>query len=402
MRIGVDYYPKHWPVERWETDAEMMQRVGFNVVRMAEFAWSRMEPSEGDHDFEWLDSAIEILGKRGIAVILGTPTASMPPWVALKYPESVAVDENGHKWPYGARKNKCPTSLSYRMLGLRITKAMAEHFGDNPYVIGWPIDNELSWPDCYCQTCVADWHDWLRRKFTTIDRLNDRWGTILWSHSFRSFDEVPLPIGSGYGYGYTNPSLHLDYRRFFSDCVVRFQNEQVRVLRSIAPHLFVTHSAMGFYSTRIDYCDLAKELDHISWDYYNNTTNPWDESAWFLGSAANDLMRSLKHEGFWTTETSAGPTGAATFSWNQRPGHIRRSTFHSVGHGAYGYIRSRWRTCRYGHEQYWHGLLGHDGGENRRYREAASVARELRAIAGEVADTQVKSRVAIAFSYEDE
>ncbi|NLU28219.1 MAG: hypothetical protein GXX00_14050 [Hungateiclostridium thermocellum] len=140
MRIGVDYYPKHWPVERWETDAEMMQRVGFNVVRMAEFAWSRMEPSEGDHDFEWLDSAIEILGKRGIAVILGTPTASMPPWVALKYPESVAVDENGHKWPYGARKNRCPTSLSYRMLGLRITKAMAEHFGDNPYVIGWPID----------------------------------------------------------------------------------------------------------------------------------------------------------------------------------------------------------------------------------------------------------------------
>lgn len=400
MRVGVDYYPEHWPVERWETDADMMQRAGFNVVRMAEFAWSKMEPSEGDYDFEWLDSAVSILGKRGIAVILGTPTGSMPPWVALKYPESVAVDENGHKMPYGSRKTNCPTSLSYRLLGLRITKAMAEHFRDNPHVIGWQIDNELSWPNCYCQTCLADWREWLRRKFRTIDRLNDSWGTIFWSHVYRSFDEVPFPKGSGHLS--SNPSLHLDYRRFFSDCVVRFQNEQVRLLRSIAPHQFVTHNAMGFYSTRIDYYDLARELDHISWDYYNNTVNPWHESTWLSGGAANDLMRSLKQKGFWIMETSAGPAGNAAFTCNLRPGHMRRTAFHCIGHGADGYVWFRWRTCRYGFEQYWHGLLGHDGGENRRYREAASIAHELRAIGDELAGTQIKSRAAVVFSYEDE
>lgn len=400
MYVGVDYYPEHWPRERWETDAEMMQRAGFNVVRMAEFAWSKLEPNEGEYDFEWLDSAIEILGRHGIAVILGTPTGSMPPWVAIKYPESVAVDESGHRMPYGARKTNCPTSLSYRMLGLRITRAMAEHYRDNPHVIGWQPDNEFSWPNCYCDTCLADWRDWLRRKFGTIDQLNESWGTIFWSHVFRSFDEVPLPKGSGYGW--TNPSFHLDYRRFFSDCVVRFQNEQVRVLRSIAPHQFVTHNAMGLYSTRIDHYDLAKELDHISWDYYNNTVNPWHEGAWVWGGASNDLMRSLKHKGFWIMETSAGPTGAATYSCNVRPGHMRHTAFHCVGHGADGYIWFRWRTCRYGYEQFWHGLLGHDGGENRRYREAAGIAHELRAIGDELAGTQVKGQAAIVFSYEDE
>ena len=57
-----------------------MQEAGFNTVRLAEFAWSRLEPEPGRFDFDWLDRAIEILHAHGIQVVLGTPTASPPPW----------------------------------------------------------------------------------------------------------------------------------------------------------------------------------------------------------------------------------------------------------------------------------------------------------------------------------
>ncbi len=28
IKFGVDYYPEHWPEERWETDAELMEKDG--------------------------------------------------------------------------------------------------------------------------------------------------------------------------------------------------------------------------------------------------------------------------------------------------------------------------------------------------------------------------------------
>ncbi len=88
--FGADYYPEHLPENCWAEDARLMQEAGFNVVRMAEFAWSLLEPYEGVFDFDWLDRAIAILGERGIKTVLGTPTASTPPW--LFRPEVALVD----------------------------------------------------------------------------------------------------------------------------------------------------------------------------------------------------------------------------------------------------------------------------------------------------------------------
>jgi len=397
MYIGVDYYPEHWPEERWQTDAEIMQEAGINTVRLAEFAWAKMEPIEGTYDFTWLDKAIGILYDHGINVVLGTPTGSMPPWVALKYPEVVAVDINGHKIPYGARKDNCPSSLSYRLLGLRITEAMAEHYKDNPAVVGWQIDNEFGGPNCYCDTCRAAWHDWLKKRFGSIDRLNASWGTVFWSHIYRSFDEVPLPQRMP-----SNPSLQLDYMRFFSDHVVSFQKEQADVLRQICPNHFITHNLMGFFDN-IDYYKLARDLDFVSWDYYYNLRSTWEErwDSYRRGSAAHDLMRSLKHKNFWIMETSAGPTGASEYGRNLRPGEMRRLNYQAVAHGADGLVWFRWRTSRYGQEQYWHGLLQHDGLPNRRYREAAQVAYELHKLSPKIEGSYAKADVAIALSYCD-
>jgi beta-galactosidase len=95
FHFGVDYYPEHWPEDRWPEDARLMAEAGFNVVRLAEFAWAKMEPQEGQYDFDWLDRAIAILASHDIRVVLGTPTASPPPWLMAQSPELFRVHEDG-------------------------------------------------------------------------------------------------------------------------------------------------------------------------------------------------------------------------------------------------------------------------------------------------------------------
>jgi beta-galactosidase len=155
-----------------------MQEAGFNVVRLAEFAWQNMEPEEGRFEFGWLDDALAVLGRHGISVILGTPTAVMPAWVARKYPETLAMRPNGRRITWGVRKNNCFTSGAYRLLSERIVRAMAEHFAAAPNLIGWQTDNEFGGPHCFCSSCRDGLQDWLRAKYETLDALNRAWDTF--------------------------------------------------------------------------------------------------------------------------------------------------------------------------------------------------------------------------------
>ena len=392
MYVGVDYYPEHWPRERWETDARLMQEAAFNIVRLAEFAWVFMEPDEGRYEFGWLDEALRVLRARGISAILCTPTAVMPAWVARKYPEALAMSANGQRIRWGVRKNNCFTSGTYRLLSERITRAMAGHFADAPNVIGWQTDNEFGHPVCYCDTCRADFQDWVRARCATLDEVNRRWGTHFWGHRYQTWAEIELPSDMG---AY-NPSLCLDWQRYFSHLNVRFQRDQVRILRELCPTHFVTHNFMGLFSD-LNYYDLAEDLDHVSWDNYpvwGAPDVPYD------ASAAADVMRGLKRKNFWIMEQTAGPGGWSTFGRNPRPGELRKVAYQQLAHGAEAQIWFRWRTCTAGREQYWHGLLGHDGRALRRYREAAQTAQEYHRLAPELEGTAVKAQVAIIYDYE--
>jgi beta-galactosidase len=392
MHIGVDYYPEHWPHERWETDAALMERAGFTVVRLAEFAWAFMEPEEGRFDFAWLDEALSILAKHGINAILGTPTGSLPGWAARKYPEVMAVDRNGRRVTWGIRKNNCFSSGACRLLSERVSRAMAEHFKATPNVIGWQTDNEFGGPVCFCATCRASFHDWLRKRHGTLGEVNRAWGTHFWGHRISAWDEIPLPDEAG---GH-NPGLCLDHQRFHSWLNVRFQADQVRVIRAACPKHFVTHNFMGLYA-ELDYWELAKDLDFVSWDNYPVWGAPgvhWD------AAAAADVMRGLKKKNFWIMEQTAGPGGWGSMGRNPRPGEIRQIAFQQAARGADGMIWFRWRTCTAGREQYWHGLLGHDGKAGRRYDEAARTAKDLQRLAPLLEGTTVRTPVAMVYDYE--
>ena len=404
MYVGVDYYPEHWPRERWETDARLMEEAGFNVVRLAEFAWVSMEPEEDRFEFAWLDEALAVLARHGISAILGTPTAVMPAWVARKYPETLAMQPNGQRITWGVRKNNCFTSGAYRLRSERITRAMAAHFRNTPNVIGWQTDNEFGGPVCFCPTCRASFQDWLRAKYGSLEELNRRWGTHFWGHRYTTWGEIQLPGGDDSGWRYAgsgylsthNPSLCLDFQRFVSWLNVRFQRDQVRILRELCPSHFVTHNFMGLYAG-LDYYELAADLDHVSWDNYPVWGKPQIP---YSASAAAAVMRGLKRRNVWVMEQTAGPGGWSSFGRNPRPGEIRKIAYQQVAHGADGIVWFRWRTCTAGREQYWHGLLGHDGQPGRRYREAAQTARECHQLAPALEGTTVKAQVAIIYDYD--
>jgi beta-galactosidase len=391
MYVGVDYYPEHWPKTRWATDAKLMKAAGFNVVRLAEFAWVKMEPEEGRFDFRWLDEALSVLHKQGISAILGTPTAAMPAWVARKYPETLAMQLDGQRITWGVRKNNCFSAGAYRLLSQRITKAMAQHFAANPAVIGWQTDNEFGSPQCYCDNCKGTWQDWLKAKYGSLDEVNRAWGTHFWGHKVQTWGEIHMPADMHAH----NPSLCLDWKRFWSWQNVRFQHDQTVILRRECPRHFITHNLMGF-APDVNYFDLSADLDHASWDNYPSLGG----AEAYDPAASADLMRGVKGKNFWIMEQTAGPHGWGSYTRNPRPGEMRKQFFQQVGHGADGFLWFRWRSCTVGREQYWHGLLGHDGKAFRRYREAAQTAKDFHKVGKELAGTTVKAEAAMFYDYD--
>jgi beta-galactosidase len=399
MLIGVDYYPEHWPGERWETDIKLMKGAGFNTVRLAEFSWIKMEPVEGQFEFGWLDDVIKVLARYDINVILGTPTAVMPAWVARKYPETLRQKPDGTRIVWGGRKHNCFSSGTYRLLSERITRAMAEHFAGAPNVIGWQTDNEFGGGECHCQSCLAEFQDWLRNKYGTLDALNRAWGNHFWGLNFTTWGEITFPDNrTDETWAMGNPSACLDFNRFTSWLRVRFQADQVRILRRICPDDFVTHNFMGLYS-ELDYYDLAGDLDFVAWDNYPIWSGKPDIP--YGASLAADITRGLKNKNFLIMEQTAGPCGWGAFGRNPWPGEIRKIAYQQLAHGSDGQIWFRWRTCTVGREQYWHGLLGHDGRPLRRYDEATQTAKEFLKLEDHLRGTTVVSDVAILYDYDN-
>ena len=395
--FGVDYYPEHWPEERWPIDARLMAEAGFNVVRLAEFAWSRLEPTEDQFDFDWLDRAIAILQAQGLRVILGTPTASAPPWLMSKSPQLFRVREDGVRLTFGNRRAYCSNDSLYREHTQRIVTKMAGHYTNHPAVIGWQIDNEFG-DRCYCSTCAEKFQTWLRGRYEALEELNQKWGTVFWSHIYNDWTEIPLPLTTG---GSPNPGLALDFYRFSSDSYVDYQQMQIDILRAKCPDHFVTHNFMGFGYDRLNYFDLARNLDFVAWDNYPRMQ--WtmekgvDPSACALSL---DTMRGLKSKNIWVMEQQAGQGGWEILSVAPRPGELRLWAYQSIAHGADAIVFFRWRTARFGTEQYWHGLLDHDAHPSRRYEEIKRMGAEIKEVGSEILGSQVKSQVAMLLSYD--
>lgn len=381
MIFGACYYPEHWDRSEWANHARLMKEAGFNTVRMGDFAWGVMEREEGKFDFSLFDDAIDTLAKEGIKVVMCTPTAGPPKWLVNRY-DILQRDRYGHKENWGSRREGCANSREYRERSVIIAEEMAKHFAGNLNVIAWQIDNEFGCHGstlCYCEHCRQAFGEWLRKKYGTIENLNDKWGTVFWSLSFSSFEDIILPVynsceSENEHMWSHNPSLDLEYRRFASDSWVYYQKLQIDAIKKYTDKP-VTHNFMGHFSD-INYYDLARDLDFVSWDNYPD--NQWGSSEYEYVSMAHETMRGVKNKNFIVAEHQSGPCGWDIFGASPEPGQLRLWTYQSLAHGGEGIMYFRFKALHYGMEQYWYGVLDHDGIPRRRYYEIQKTGEELR------------------------
>lgn len=410
MRIGADYYPEHWDRTRWQTDAEMMVKANIKVIRIGEFAWSLYEPEEGQFEFAWMDEAMDFFHQYGIKVVLCTPSATPPKWMTDRYPGIYQDDIHGNPKIFGTRKHYCFNSELYRCKTELLVEKIASRYANHPALEAWQIDNELGWANttrCYCSKCAKKFRSWLQRKYKTIDRLNQSYGTVFWSQIYNSFDEVVIPkAGACYDTCHDtqgqNPALLLDYYRFSSDSVIDFMEESIEVIRKYSTKPITTNmlDASVNSGTGIDYFEMSKKLDFVSWDNYIEFQ--WGIAQDSAVSKDHALMRSYKKQPFWVMEQQSGPCGWSKMGPSPTPGKLRLWTYQAVAQGADTVVYFRWRACPFGTEENWHGILNHDGKPNRRYEEITQVGREMEQLSKSYKALSPVARVAIIKSFDSE
>lgn len=387
--LGTAWYPEQWPESRWDAELGLMQQAGIRMVRIGEFAWSRMEPSEGHYDLDWIDRAITGASKHAIYTVLGSPTPTPPAWMTQKYPEILRMNENGRLAEHGNRQHFNFANVKYREFTRKIAEQMAKRFGRNPWVLGWQIDNEYA-EESYDPDTKAQFHQWLKARYGTLDNLNARWSTAYWSEWY--FDWSQIPIQTGYG----NPGLLLSWKRFVSDTWRSYQKNQLDVIRANADRRqFITTNMMGWFDG-YDHYTVSQDLDLASWDDYVGRGH-LDPAA---NGAAHDLTRGFKRKNFWVMETQPGSVNWANINNSLDRGEVRAMAWHAIGHGADTVSYWQWRSALNGQEQYHGTLLGADGTPVPLYAEVQQLGREFAKAGAALAGTSVKSEVAILHSYD--
>jgi beta-galactosidase len=394
--LGVCYYPEHWPESWWADDARRMRAIGLTYVRIAEFAWSRMEPEPGVYAFEWLDRAIATLGATGLKVVICTPTATPPKWLVDAHPEILPIDpDTGRVRGFGSRRHSDFSSRLWLDHALRISRVMADRYGRNPHVVGWQTDNELCCHDTALSASTAardGFRRWCRDRYGHIAALNAGWGNVFWSMEYRSFDEIELPVGA---VTETSPAHRMAWRRYASDMVVGFHDAMCAVLRAASPGRFITHNFIPMHETGVDNHALAAPLDFAAYDNYPlgradlalarapavdfaplmRTGHPDMQAVMF------DQTRGLTGQPFWVMEQQPGPVNWARHNPRPAPGMVRLWSWEAFAHGAAVVSFFRWRQAPFAQEQMHAGLLRPDSSQAEAWPEIALLAAELAAIA---------------------
>lgn len=430
LLLGVCDYPEHVPPDRWRTYARQQRELGLTYVRISEFAWSRLEPRPGEFNWAWLDDAIEAYHAEGLKVVLCTPTATPPAWLVRQHPEILAFDEQGRVREFGSRRHYDFASPVYREHSRRITRAIAERYGQHAAVVGWQTDNEFGCHGTsrsYGGASAEAFPHWLRQKYSTLDALNAAWGNVFWSMEYTAWEQIRPP---NLTVTEPNPAHLLDFYRFASAMIARFHEEQIVILRELSPGRFITHNFMIFESG-FDHYAVARGLDFVSWDNYPTgmleffapaghgddlktkfarTGHPdlvgfnhdlyrgmLERGVWHgerRESPAGHASRVTRRPGFWVMEQQCGQVNWAP--WNPLPtaGAVQLWTAQAWAHGADTVCYFRWRAATMAQEVMHSGLLRHDETPDRGHAEVREIVPPNFPLG------EVPARVALLHDYE--
>lgn len=401
MFLGVDYYPEQWSPSMLEGDLDNICELGCNAIRIAEFGWHLMEQTEGQFDFSFFDHVIDRAKARGLSIVMGTPTATIPAWLAKKHPEILSEFEDGSKRVFGGRHVYCFNSPAMYTYSERIIRAMAEHYKDEKAIVAWQIDNELGHEDsdiCWCGQCKQAFQRYLHEKFHgDIQALNETYGTTFWSQEYNDFDEIPLPARTITTH---NPALRLDWERFRSQSIQRFAAFQAQLLREIIPGVTVIHDFPGGgLQKHVDYSAVSKCLDIAAYNNYPVWGGQREPLAPHEIAFGLDYIRGLKGQNFWITEAIMGAQGHDVTGFSPRPNQAKMWAYQGMARGCESMFFFRYRGATKGAEQFCYGILDADNVKRRKFYEVQSFFHTIRQYAAQL-ETPVESKVAIVYDYD--
>lgn len=401
QRLGIlyggDYNPEQWPPEVWAEDARLMQDAGVNLASVGIFSWASLEPEPGRFTVDWLEQVINLLADHGVAIDLATPTASPPPWLGHRWPDTLPVTAQGVRLGWGSRNHYCPSSPVYRERCRMIVAELLRRFGDHPAVAMWHVGNEYGTP-CFCDQCAEKFRGWLQRRYADLDGLNTAWGTAFWSQRYSAWAEIIPPREAPY---LINPTQQLDFQRFTSDLLLECYLEQRSMIIEANPAVPVTTNLMRFYANA-DYRTWAPHLDVIADDAY---PDPNDPQSPVEAALTSDLMRSLgkatgEPRGWMLLEQAAGAVNWRGHNVAKSVRRTRLESLRAVGRGASGSCYFQWRASTYGTERFHAALVPHAGEDSDRWRAHVAHGHELKALSPAVLDQNVPAEVAMIFDWD--
>ncbi len=398
---GVAYYNEYMPGDqaaRLDKDVALMKAAGLNVVRMGESTWSLWEPEDGKFEYAWMDRVVDAMGKAGIKVILGTPTYSIPAWMAHQHPEIFAERIPPGMFGgkpvasvYGLRQNMDTDSPAYRFYAERLIRHIVAHYKDNPNVIGWQLDNETGSYDAANTDVFIGFQHYLEKKFGTPEALSKAWFLNYWGENLHTWEDLPRRDGT------ISTGYKLEWTRWSQMRVTDFLHWQAALVRECAgARQFVTTDYGGMLKRDVNEEAVADSLDIVADNIYHGTQDHYDGSFQALQS---DFSRSLKHQNFLVTETNAQTIGWS--SEGQSPpydGQLREDVYTYLASGANMVEYWHWASIAANQETYWKGILSHDLEPNRAYAEMSRTAHELEKVGPHLVGLKIHNDVAILWS----
>ena len=404
---GGDYNPDQWLdyPDILKDDLRLMKLANVNTMTVGIFAWSALEPTEGNYNFEWLDKIIDDVYNQGGRVILATPSGARPAWLSEKYPEVLRTNDRREKMLHGGRHNHCFSSPIYREKTQKMNYKLAERYGNHPALIMWHVSNEYS-GDCHCELCQENFRDWLKNKYKTIENVNKAWWGPFWSHTYTDWSQIESPssIGENAVHG-----LNLDWKRFVTDQTIDFYENEAKPLRELTPNVPITTNFMADTDDLIPFQSLnyekfSKHVDILSWDCYPAWHNDWETTKDLATKVGfiNDLYRSLKQQPFLIMECT--PSGVNWHNVNKakRPGMHTLASMQLLAHGSDSVLYFQWRKSRGSSEKFHGAVVDHDNSEeNRVFKEVSQLGEILDKIK-EIKGSMKQSKVAIIYDWEND
>ncbi len=375
--------------EVWRKDVRQIRELGFNTIR-AWIDWASGEPARREYDFETLDVLLELAEEEGLKLFLQVYMDSAPHWVGVEHPDARFVSSGGEVIQPESSPGYCRDHAGVRELDNAFYAALARRavksrafvgwdLWSEPHVINWANPTWITLPEfCFCTHTKARFRAWLKRKYGTLDALNEAW-----YRRFTTWEQVE-PSRMSTILSYTD---YIDWKTFITDKLGEDLKDRYDAVKGIAPASIVTSHAAGVglfasphhWEGQSDDWTMARQVDFYGTSFYPKHSAFVDRDVPWR-AALMDFTRSFGFDqgrgGFYVGELQGGfGTIALNVSPTVTPADLRIWTWTALSRGAKGINYYAWYPMNSGYESGGFGLNELDGSITERAQEAGRIAR---------------------------